>query len=146
MAEQSEVGKVDAMNRRSANRRSVRFSVLVSLVPFLAALCLICLAASRVDAQSQAPAAKPPQLVWIDTDIGDDIDDAFAVGLVLRSPELKPLGISTAFGDTETRARLVDHFLAAVGRQSIPVTAGVHTETPNVLTQRAYAEQAPDKK
>ena len=87
-----------------------------------------------------------PQLVWIDTDIGDDIDDAFALGLILRSPELKVLGISTAFGDTETRARLVDRFLAATGAASIPVTAGVHTETDNPLTQRAYAEHSPARK
>ena len=139
MAEHSQVGKVGAMNRR--------FGVFFAL-----ALCLAGVAAPRIGcAQSRTSAAKSsqvktPQLVWIDTDIGDDIDDAFALGLVLRSPELKPLGISTAFGDTETRARLVDRYLAAVGRQSIPVTAGVHTETPNVLTQRAYAEQAPEKK
>jgi purine nucleosidase len=83
------------------------------------------------------------QLVWVDTDIGDDIDDAFALGLILRSPELHVLGISTAFGDTEARARLVDRFLAATSEQAIPVTAGVHTETDNVLTQRAYAERFP---
>ena len=28
------------------------------------------------------------QLVILDTDIGDDIDDAYALALVLRSPEL----------------------------------------------------------
>jgi len=84
-----------------------------------------------------------PQLVWIDTDIGDDIDDAFALALILRSPELHVLGISTAFGDTETRARLLDRFLAATSESAIPVTAGVHTETDNPLTQRAYAERYP---
>ena len=88
--------------------------------------------------------SKPgPQLVWIDTDIGDDIDDAFALGLILRSPELKVVGISTAFGDTEMRARLVDRFLAASGGQAILVTAGVHTETSNLMTQKAYAERFP---
>jgi purine nucleosidase len=101
-------------------------------------------------ARSQAPEPKSssasPQLVWVDTDIGDDIDDAFALGLILRSPELKVLGISTAFGDTETRARLVDRFLTAIGAASIPVTAGVHTETDNPMTQRAYAEHSPARK
>ena len=33
----------------------------------------------------------------IDTDIGDDIDDAFAVALALRSPQLEILGITTTF-------------------------------------------------
>src|SRR6266404_9548240 len=46
-----------------------------------------------------------PEKIIIDTDIGDDVDDALAVGLALRSPELETLGISTTFGDTETRAR-----------------------------------------
>ena len=93
-------------------------------------------------AQSAASEAKP-QLVWVDTDIGDDIDDAFALGLILRSPELKVVGISTAFGDTETRARIVDRFLAGVGATSIPATAGVRTQTDNPLTQRAYGEHFP---
>ncbi len=84
-----------------------------------------------------------PQLVWIDTDIGDDIDDAFALALLLQSPEVRILGISTAFGDTETRARLLDRFLAQAGDRSVPVAAGLPTLTPNVLTQRAYAEGVP---
>ena len=98
-------------------------------------------ATGQVSQASRTPVS--PQLVWVDTDIGDDIDDAFALGLILRSPELHVLGISTAFGDTETRARLVDRFLAATSERAIPVTAGVHTETDNVMTQRAYAERFP---
>jgi inosine-uridine nucleoside N-ribohydrolase len=87
-----------------------------------------------------APSEAKPQLVWVDTDIGDDIDDAFALGLILRSPELKVAGISTAFGETETRARIVDRFLAGVGQTSIPVTVGVRTQTDNPMTQRVYGE------
>jgi purine nucleosidase len=81
-----------------------------------------------------------------DTDIGDDIDDAFALALALNSPELKILGVTTEFGDTELRARLVDRYLAAVGRSDIPVEAGVHTDTNNVMTQAAYARREPKKK
>ena len=84
-----------------------------------------------------------PQLVIIDTDIGDDIDDAFALALALRSPELHILGVTTTFGDTEMRARLLDRYLAAVGRSDIPVAAGPPSKTDNVLTQRAYALRAP---
>jgi inosine-uridine nucleoside N-ribohydrolase len=97
-------------------------------------------------ASGQAADKKSPQLVWVDTDIGDDIDDAFALGLILRSPELRVVGISTAFGDTETRARLVNRFLAATGDAAIPGFAGVRTETANPLTQRAYAERWPARK
>ena len=86
-----------------------------------------------------------PQLVILDTDIGDDIDDAFALALVLRSPELRLLGVETAFGDTELRARLVDRYLASVGRGNIPVLAGLATKASN-FTQAAYARQWPPHK
>src|SRR5882762_4933620 len=82
----------------------------------------------------------PPEKVIIDTDIGDDIDDAFAVALALRSPELQILGITTTFGDTETRAKVLDRFLAEAGRPEIPVAAGVPTPPKGTFTQRRYAE------
>jgi len=94
-------------------------------------------------AQSSPPATPqtaPAEKVIIDTDIGDDIDDAFAVALALRSPELQILGISTTFGDTETRAKLLDRFLGEVGRAEIPVAAGVPTPPKTAFTQRRYAE------
>ena len=87
-----------------------------------------------------------PQLAIIDTDIGDDIDDAFAVALALHSSELHILGITTAYGDTELRARLLDRYLGAMGRADIPVAAGVATSQNNVFTQAAYAHQAPERK
>jgi purine nucleosidase len=86
------------------------------------------------------------QLAIIDTDIGDDIDDAFALALALRSPELRIVGVTTAYGDTELRARLVDRYLAAVGRSDIPVAAGVATPHTNVFTQAAYALREPEQK
>ncbi len=92
-----------------------------------------------------AQVAAVPQLVILDTDIGDDIDDAFALALALRSPELRILGITTAFGDTELRAQLLDRYLTAVGRADIPVAGGVPTPHSNVFTQAAYARQSPPR-
>jgi inosine-uridine nucleoside N-ribohydrolase len=92
----------------------------------------------RSPAQSAPVAAS--QKVIIDTDIGDDVDDAFALALALRSPELEILGITTTFGDTQTRAKLVDRMLGEGGRQDIPVAVGMPTRTTNVFTQRRYAE------
>jgi len=117
---------------------------------FLALAVLALLAAGLPEARGQqAPAvqqpASQPQLVLLDTDIGDDIDDAFALALALRSPELHILGITTAFGDTELRARLLDRYLGAVGRGDIPVAAGVATAHENVFTQAAYARQMPSR-
>jgi purine nucleosidase len=105
--------------------------------------CMVLTAPPCWSAQSFPPATPqtaPAEKVIIDTDIGDDIDDAFAVALALRSPELQILGITTTFGDTETRAKLLDRFLGEVGRADIPVAAGVPTPPKTAFTQRRYAE------
>jgi inosine-uridine nucleoside N-ribohydrolase len=83
----------------------------------------------------------PKQKVIIDTDLGDDIDDVFALALALRSPELQILQIDSAYGDTHLRARLLEHFLHDAGEPEVPVAQGVTTHVQNVFTQRAYAEQ-----
>ncbi len=62
--------------------------------------------------------------VVIDTDIGDDIDDALALALALSSPEIDLLGVSTVFGDTTLRAKLALHILHTYGRGDVPVAAG----------------------
>jgi inosine-uridine nucleoside N-ribohydrolase len=81
-----------------------------------------------------------PEKIIIDTDIGDDIDDAFAIVLALRSPELEILGITTCFGDTEARAKIVDRLLAEGGRPEIPIATGPQTPTKAVMNQRHYGE------
>lgn len=83
--------------------------------------------------------------VILDTDIGDDIDDAYALALLLKSPEVKILGVTTAFGDTHLRARLVSRMLADTSNASIPVYAGPVTRTKNGLSQAAWAQQFPDR-
>jgi purine nucleosidase len=106
-------------------------------------ICLLGMLAHPACAQAQesAPSASiTPQKIIIDTDIGDDIDDAFALALALRSPELQILGVATTFGDTQTRAKLADRFLGEAGRGDIPVAAGIPTPPKSPLTQRAYAE------
>jgi purine nucleosidase len=107
------------------------------------ALLLLTVATATYGQRAAETMATPAatELVILDTDIGDDIDDAFALALLLRSPEVKLLGITTAFGDTELRARLVDRYLAAVGSDEIPVEAGVSTPAANHFTQAAYARQ-----
>jgi purine nucleosidase len=91
-------------------------------------------------AHAQAAPPSVPEKIIIDTDIGDDVDDAFAIALALRSPELQILGISTTFGDTEARAKIVDRLLAEAGRPDIPVAVGAPTHTDNVMSQRRYGE------
>jgi len=65
--------------------------------------------------------------VILDTDIGNDIDDTWALSLLLECPELNPLLVVTDFADTRTRARIVAKFLEAAGRTEIPVGVGKFT-------------------
>jgi len=69
--------------------------------------------------------------VIIDTDIGDDIDDAFAIALLLNCPELEVVGITTVHDDARTRARIACKMLHLAGRTSIPVAAGPGRGDPN---------------
>jgi purine nucleosidase len=90
---------------------------------------------------SPQPAAKTTSKVIIDTDIGDDIDDAFAVDLALASPELHLLGISTAWGDTSLRARMLDRMTCEVGRTDIPIQTGPATKPTTAFSQAPWASQ-----
>src|SRR5437764_3138770 len=71
----------------------------------------------------QSPSQK--HIVLVDSDIGDDIDDALALALVLQSPEIELQGVTTVFGDTRLRARLAAHVLKVFGREDVPVAAGM---------------------
>ena len=90
------------------------------------------------------PSAVRPAKIILDTDIGDDIDDAFALALALRSPELNILGITTAWGDTKLRARMVDRFLMETGHSEIPVAEGIITKSAIPFTQAKWAEAGPN--
>lgn len=97
-------------------------------------------AVGQTAAAGGQPAAIGSQFVILDTDIGDDIDDAFALALALRSPEIHLLGITTTFGDTELRAKLVERLLNDTYEWGPKVGAGVATNTDNLFTQAAYAK------
>ncbi len=103
-------------------------------------ICLLA-AGSKFARAQMLPLA--PQKVILDTDIGDDIDDAYALGLVLTSPELKLLGVTTAWGNTGLRAQLVEGLLCETGQQNIPVFVGVSTKASNVFTQASWAGRFP---
>jgi len=62
--------------------------------------------------------------VILDTDIGRDIDDAWAVAMLLQHQKLEPLLITTATGETGRRCGIVHRLLAAAGRTDIALAAG----------------------
>ena len=61
--------------------------------------------------------------VVIDTDIGDDIDDAFAIALAITLKKTELVGITTVFRNTADRAQQTEKLLSVVGK-NIPVYAG----------------------
>jgi inosine-uridine nucleoside N-ribohydrolase len=85
---------------------------------------VIAVAAIETTILGAEPAHSSRIPVLLDTDIGGDIDDALALGLLLSSPEVDLRGITTVHGDAHTRALLICRLLHAVGRTDIPVAAG----------------------
>jgi inosine-uridine nucleoside N-ribohydrolase len=64
--------------------------------------------------------------VILDTDIGGDIDDTWALAMMLKSPELDVKLIATDTGNTTYRAKIVAKMLETAGRTDIPVGIGIH--------------------
>ena len=68
--------------------------------------------------------AQKPVPIIFDTDIGDDIDDALALGLALQSPELDVRGVTTVSDDVQSRARLAWKEMGMFHRHDIPLAVG----------------------
>ncbi|KAJ4723908.1 Inosine/uridine-preferring nucleoside hydrolase [Melia azedarach] len=70
--------------------------------------------------------AAEPKKIIIDTDPG--IDDAMAIFLALRSPEVEVIGLTTIYGNVYTTlaTRNALHLLEIAGRTDIPVAEGSH--------------------
>ena len=88
----------------------------------------------------QGVLAAPQKIpIILDTDIGTDVDDAFALALILKSPELDLLAVTTVAGDTQARARLAAKMLREAGRSNVPVAAG-EPGPPQPLDQARWAD------
>jgi inosine-uridine nucleoside N-ribohydrolase len=68
---------------------------------------------------------KKPIPVILDTDIGGDIDDSWALVMMLKSPELDVKLIVSDSGDTSYRAKLVGKMLEIARRTDIPIGVGL---------------------
>jgi inosine-uridine nucleoside N-ribohydrolase len=92
-------------------------------------------------AVASLPAAPSKTPVILDTDIGTDIDDAFALALIINSPELELLGVTTVAGDTQARARLAAKLLWEAGGawRQVPVYAG-QPGKPQPIEQTRWAK------
>lgn len=70
-------------------------------------------------------AASPPIPVIYDSDIGDDIDDTWALGLLLKCPELDLKLVVGDYGKAKYRAKIFAKMLEAAGRTDVPVGLGL---------------------
>jgi inosine-uridine nucleoside N-ribohydrolase len=123
-------------------RAGIRIALTILLVS------IPVLPAGGQPAVGQAAGGQPARTrILLDTDIGTDIDDAWALGYVLKSPTLELAGVTTSDGDTAARARLACKLLYRLGRTDVPVAVG--RPTPAVPTDRidfqfAWAEDFRD--
>lgn len=74
--------------------------------------------------------------IIIDTDIGDDIDDTWALVLALSMKELDIKLISVSVHDTLYKAKLVAKILTIAERTDIPIAIGKATGTSRPAQQR----------
>lgn len=88
----------------------------------LLASLLLGVAVAGLPANSATP-------VIFDTDIGTDIDDAYALAALIHRPELELIGVTTVSSDAVARARLAAKLLKVAGGRwaKVPVYAGTST-------------------
>jgi inosine-uridine nucleoside N-ribohydrolase len=91
---------------------------------------LLALALGAVLPLAAAPASNTarPSPVILDTDFGDDIDDTWALGLLLQCPELELKLVVGDYGKAAYRARLLAKFLETARHTEVAVGMGLDVE------------------
>lgn len=77
--------------------------------------------------------------VILDTDIGSDIDDTWALAMALRSPELDLRLVVSDTRDTSRRAKIIARLLEVAQRTDIPIGIGIPLAN-GVLYQSPWIE------
>ncbi|MGD9496410.1 MAG: nucleoside hydrolase [Armatimonadota bacterium] len=83
--------------------------------------------------------------IIFDTDIGSDIDDAYALAFILSCHELRLEAVTVVSGDVDERGRIAAKMLHLAGRDEVPVALGVGSDKD--VNQARWAEgfgYAPD--
>ncbi|AJY77673.1 nucleoside hydrolase [Paenibacillus beijingensis] len=65
-----------------------------------------------------------PRII-LDTDIGTNADDAVALALAVKSPEIRLEGVTTVYGQVQARAVIADKIMRLCGVEGIPVYPGI---------------------
>ncbi|MHC4124270.1 MAG: nucleoside hydrolase [Planctomycetota bacterium] len=97
------------------------------VIPLILLLLLFVLGCTEANLNSPSSAGKKIPVIF-DTDIGCDIDDTWALILLLQSPEFDIKLITTAVADTEAKAKIVAKILQGAGRTDIPIGIGMPTD------------------
>ena len=79
---------------------------------------------SQTSKVNQEKISKIP--IILDTDIGGDIDDAWALALILKSPEFDLKMLLTDTGNPTYRGAIAGKYLEAAGRRDIPIGLGIY--------------------
>jgi len=88
------------------------------------AICLcVGLFVGIVDGRTSAHAADKIPVIY-DSDIGDDIDDTWALCMLLKSPQFDVKMVSTSCLNAHARGRLFAKMLTVAGRTDIPIALG----------------------
>jgi inosine-uridine nucleoside N-ribohydrolase len=103
------------------------------------ASALLALAAATLPAVFSRSASQRRIPVVLDTDIGTDFDDAFALIFMLARSDIYDLRlIQVSTFNTTQRAQITANILAAVGRFEVPIGVGRYTGEQNI-PQYAFA-------
>ena len=78
--------------------------------------------------------------VIFDTDIGDDIDDTWALAFLVQCPELDVKLIATELGDSKSQVKIVAKMLAIAGRTDIPIGRGIPYRSEQGHNQDSWIE------
>jgi len=78
--------------------------------------------------------------VIFDTDLGEDIDDLYALCLAVVHPQLDVQAITTVHGDTQAKARLAKKVLRPIGRPDIPVGAGISMSEARIARKQVLPD------
>lgn len=79
--------------------------------------------------------------VFLDTDIGSDIDDTWALAMMLNSPEIELRQVLTTTGDSRYRAKIVAKMLDVVGNASVGLSLGGHVVARSEATSKYFHKQ-----
>jgi inosine-uridine nucleoside N-ribohydrolase len=121
------------VSRRTFLRHSALLGGALASLPF---------ALSSRAAEEPGGSRKPgkPIPVILATDIGDDIDDTWALGFLLKCPELDLKLVLTDYGKAQYRAKLLAKFLQVTGHANIPVGIGPDADPRGEGDQAAWVK------